>query len=115
MRPRPMSRLFPITRIDFNVAAGVVRAMKERRISHVVIGWNGQNTARAYIFGSILDQLLKDTRETVIVCKVDHPVNTTSRILLAIPPFAEREAGFPFRPFDRSRSSPSRPERMSSS
>jgi Kef-type K+ transport system membrane component KefB/mannitol/fructose-specific phosphotransferase system IIA component (Ntr-type) len=85
----------PMTRIDFNIAAGVVRAMKERRISHVVIGWNGMNSARAYIFGSILDQLLKDTRDTIIVSKVDHPVNTTARVILAIPPFAEREAGFP--------------------
>lgn len=85
----------PITRLDYNIASGIVRAMKERRISHVVIGWNGQNTARTYIFGSILDQLLDDTRETVLVCKVDQPVNTTKRIILAIPPFAEREPGFP--------------------
>lgn len=85
----------PMTRIDFNIAAGVVRAMKERRISHVVIGWNGVNSARAYIFGSILDQLLKDTRVTIIVSKVDRPVNTTARVILAVPPFAEHEAGFP--------------------
>lgn len=84
----------PITRLDFNIAAGIVRAVKERRISTIVIGWNGRNSARAYIFGSILDQLLKDTRETVIVCKVDHPVNTTKRILIAVPPYAQREPGF---------------------
>ncbi len=83
-----------ITRIDFNIAAGIARAVKELRISTIVIGWAGDGTARSYIFGNILDQLLEETREMVIVCKMERPVATSDRLLLAIPPYAEREPGF---------------------
>ena len=84
----------PITRIDHNVAAGIVRAMREHRVSTVVIGWNGEFTASNYIFGSILDQLLEETHQMVIVSKVDAPVSVTNRVILAVPPFADVEPGF---------------------
>ena len=84
----------PITRIDHNVAAGIVRAMREQRISTVVIGWNGEYTASAYIFGSILDQLLEESRQMVIVSKVDTPVNVTKRLIVVVPPYADVEPGF---------------------
>ncbi len=82
------------TRIDMNVANGIRRAIDEYRISTVVIGWSGNNTARRYIFGSVLDQLLEETEEMVLVCRIMKPLNTTRRILLAIPPYADREPGF---------------------
>ena len=85
----------PITRVDLNIAGGIRRAMKENRISTVVIGWHGGSSARQYIFGSVLDQLLEETREMVVVSRVARPINTHDRLLLAAPPYAEREAGFP--------------------
>ncbi|NBC01286.1 MAG: universal stress protein [Bacteroidetes bacterium] len=84
----------PGTRIDLNVANGVRRAIDEYRISTVVIGWSGDNTARRYIFGSVLDQLLEETEEMVLVCRITQPLNTIRRMLLAIPPYADREPGF---------------------
>jgi len=84
----------PGTRIDLNVANGVRRAIDEYRISTVVIGWSGDNTARRYIFGSVLDQLLEETEEMVLVCRIMQPLNTIRRMLLAIPPYADREPGF---------------------
>jgi len=84
----------PGTRIDLNVANGIRRAIEEDRISTVVIGWGGDNTARRYIFGSVLDQLLDETEEMVLVCRIMQPLNTTRRLLLAIPPYADREPGF---------------------
>lgn len=84
----------PVTRIDLNIADGITRAVKEQLISNVIIGWNGQNTARKKIFGSILDQMLDQLDEMVMVCKIEKPVNTFERILLAIPPFSTLEPGF---------------------
>jgi Kef-type K+ transport system membrane component KefB/mannitol/fructose-specific phosphotransferase system IIA component (Ntr-type) len=84
----------PLTRVDMNIANGIMRAIKERRISQVVIGWNGEVTTRQRIFGTVLDRLLEHSRELVMVCKVDHSLNTTERVYLAIPPLADREAGF---------------------
>lgn len=84
----------PVTRIDFNVSKGITRAVNELRISNVVIGWNGETSARQRIFGSILDRLLEKIDEMVMVCKVDKPVNTFERMIVAIPPLAALEMGF---------------------
>lgn len=84
----------PITRVDFNVVGGIVRAIQEERISTVIIGWHGGSAARAFIFGSVLDQLLEETREMVVMSKIERRINTHQRLLLAIPPFADRESGF---------------------
>ena len=84
----------PSTRVDYNVVDGMVRAIKEERISTVVIGWHGRSSAREYIFGSILDQLLERTRQMIIVGRFVNPVSTHKRMVLAIPPYADRESGF---------------------
>lgn len=86
--------IHPVTRIDVNATDGIKRAIRERRISEVVIGWAGNVSTSERIFGTVLDQLLTDTRAQVLVCKLEHPVNTVDRILMAIPPFADREPGF---------------------
>ena len=86
--------VLPMTRVDESVHRGIIRAIRERRISTVVIGWNGQPSAQQRIFGGILDQLLERTEQMVLVCRTEHPLNTTQRVVLAVPPFAEREAGF---------------------
>lgn len=83
-----------ITRVDLNVASGIKRAVQEERISTVVIGWSGDTLAREYIFGSVLDQLLDRTQEMIFVCKISRPLNTMERVVVAIPPYFEREAGF---------------------
>ncbi|MGF1670700.1 MAG: cation:proton antiporter [Balneolaceae bacterium] len=84
----------PITRIDLNVAKGIARAVNENLVTNVIIGWNGQISAKQRIFGTILDQLLMEIDEMVMVCKIDKPVNTFERVVIAIPPFASLEFGF---------------------
>lgn len=84
----------PITRVDLNIVGGIVRAIQEQRISTVIIGWHGGSTARAFIFGSVLDQLLEETREMIVMSKIERRINTHQRLLLAVPPFADRESGF---------------------
>ena len=86
--------VIPMTRIDSNPARGIARAVAERRISHVIIGWGGPPPPRERIFGSVLDQLLSAVDQTIFVTSIARPVNTFARIMLAAPPFAEREAGF---------------------
>jgi Kef-type K+ transport system membrane component KefB/mannitol/fructose-specific phosphotransferase system IIA component (Ntr-type) len=86
--------VLPVTRVDMNISNGILRAVKELRISDIVIGWNGQISTRQKIFGSILDQLLEQSNQMLLVSKIEHPVNTTSRVILAAPPYIDREPGF---------------------
>ncbi len=85
----------PVTMVDYNVASGVSRAVSEKLITNVIIGWNGEVSAKRRIFGSILDQLLTDLDEMIMVSKIEKPVNTFDRVVVAIPPFAALESGFP--------------------
>lgn len=85
----------PLTRVDRNIATGVSRAMAETRTSIVVVGWDGrQSGSRTAVFGTVLDQLLQQTRQMVIVAKMGHPLNTTQRIVVVVPPRADRHPGF---------------------
>jgi Kef-type K+ transport system membrane component KefB/mannitol/fructose-specific phosphotransferase system IIA component (Ntr-type) len=84
----------PLTRVDHNIARGIMRAVRERRISTVVIGWNGESTARAMVFGSVLDQFLEESRAMVFVNRLIHPLAATQRVVLLVPPYIQREQGF---------------------
>ncbi len=87
--------VIPVTRIDMNISNGIMRATRELRISDIVIGWNGEVTAKERIFGSILDQLLDQSTQQVLVSKIeDNPLNVTKRTIVAVPPYLDRENGF---------------------
>jgi Kef-type K+ transport system membrane component KefB/nucleotide-binding universal stress UspA family protein len=83
-----------VNRIDVSPARGILRAATEVRITHLIIGWNGRVTARERVFGSVLDQLLEQSHQLLLVCKLDHPLNTMERIILILPPNADHEPTF---------------------
>jgi len=83
----------PITRVDQNVANGMLRAVTEERINTVVIGWNAERTSDK-LFGSIIDRFVDQSSQTVLVTKLDHPLETTKRIILIIPYGADHKPGF---------------------
>jgi Kef-type K+ transport system membrane component KefB len=83
-----------VTRVDLNIASGILRATKDLLISKLIIGWNAKITGQAKVFGSILDVLLENSGQMIIVSKIVNPLNTFKKIKVAIPPNAEFEAGF---------------------
>lgn len=83
-----------VSRVDLNIAGGIARAIKELMITEVVIGWNGRINAADRLFGTVLDNLLDRSRQMILVTKITHPLNLTRRIVVALPPHAERETGF---------------------
>lgn len=84
----------PLTRIDHNFASGIARAAVETRTSTIIIGWDARRRTREFIFGSVLDQLLTSTQQHVYVAKLDHPLNTTRRLLCLVPRATDRLPGF---------------------
>jgi Kef-type K+ transport system membrane component KefB/mannitol/fructose-specific phosphotransferase system IIA component (Ntr-type) len=84
----------PLTRVDRNIPTGIARGIAETRSSVVIIGWDARRAANARIFGTVLDQLLEQTRQLVLVAKLGHPLNTTKRIVLIVPPGGKHHPGF---------------------
>ena len=86
--------VIPMTRMDHNFASGISRAAAETRSSTIIIGWDGRQSGRRGMFGSVLDQLLDLTRQQVLVAKLGHPLNTTRRIVLLVPRGSDHLPGF---------------------
>lgn len=84
----------PVTRVDGNVASGMVRAVRELRASHVLVGWDGKPSSRWHVLGRTLDDLVAQTAQMVMACHVSGPLNVIGRVVLLLPPFADREPGF---------------------
>ncbi|MFA9479303.1 cation:proton antiporter [Phycisphaerales bacterium AB-hyl4] len=86
--------VIPVTRVDINVANGITRAVTELRISNIVVGWNGYGGGRQRIFGGILDQVLQQTQQAVMICRMQRLLNTTEQIVIVVPPLTDRQPGF---------------------
>lgn len=83
-----------VSKIDINVASGILRAIKELMITEVILGWNAKITTKDRIFGTVLDNLLENTEQMILVCKIMQPLNTISRIVVIVPANAELERGY---------------------
>ncbi|MGM0904038.1 MAG: cation:proton antiporter [Bacillota bacterium] len=83
-----------LTRVDHNVASGIVRAIIEERITMVIASWEAQKTTPQRIFGNVLDQFVEQTNQTILVTKLGHPLNTTKRIILILPKGIDHSYGF---------------------
>lgn len=84
----------PQTMVDVNISSGLSRAIRENRISTVVMDWDGVRRSRSHIFGRVLDVVIHDTNRQVLVNRFMQPVNTTTRIIVLVPPSFEREVGY---------------------
>src|SRR5690606_34645185 len=50
-----------ITKVDLNIASGIIRAIKELMITEVVIGWNEKLRTTDRFFGTTLNNILHHT------------------------------------------------------
>ncbi|MBD0267949.1 MAG: cation:proton antiporter [Cyanobacteria bacterium Co-bin8] len=84
----------PVTRVARNPASGIIDAATERRVSDIVIGWNGARSTQQRIFGTVIDQVLERSTQQVWVCKLNHPINTFQRLVVLLPPLVDHNLGF---------------------
>lgn len=77
-----------------NPASGIVRAILENRITTLVIGWDGARSRRQSVFGSIIDQVIRQTNLLVVVARVREAVETTNRLVVILPPRSDHSDGF---------------------
>lgn len=83
-----------ITRYDMNIAAGIIHTAKEYDATDVIIGLHRKVNIVDSFFGMLAENLLKGLHREVMIAKFLMPINTLRRIVVAVPPKAEYEAGF---------------------
>ncbi len=80
----------PALRLALNVGDGLVRAARELRSDVVVMGWGAPRKGIPSIFGDIRDTILEECPARILACRLAGPINTTKRVLLPLPPMADR-------------------------
>ena len=86
--------LTPIERYDLNVTTGVLNTMAERDITEVIIGLHRRGTFIDSFLGDKIEQLLQTTNRMVVITRCFIPLQTMSRIIVAVPKKAQFETGF---------------------
>jgi len=84
----------PLTVVETNVPAGILRAARENRISIINLFWNGANHSRSRVFGQIVDRVIEGSSQLLLISRLVHPPATSRRILLLCPPLANLQPGF---------------------
>jgi hypothetical protein len=83
-----------VARFDLNVASGIIHTLKECNASEIIIGLHRKVTLTDSFFGMMTENLLKGSYRQIMIIKHLIPPNTLRRIVIAVPPKAEYEAGF---------------------
>lgn len=83
-----------VVRMDINISSGIVRAAKEIMASKIIMGWNGSYSTKQWIFGTILEGVLRDSRQPIYVVSFKTPLASIKEIEVLVPPIAEFEPNF---------------------
>lgn len=82
--------ILPGVRVGINVSDGITHIAKEVLAESVLIGWSHQWMAAGRFWGTVRENLLEECPSRIFLCHLVRPLNTTRRLLLALPPLAER-------------------------
>ncbi len=85
--------IIPLTRFDMNISNGIIYTIKEQNITDVLIGLHKDANQKDFL-GSVTENILNKSCETIFIYKYVQPFNTLKRMVVAITPNAELEPGF---------------------
>jgi Kef-type K+ transport system membrane component KefB len=77
--------LEPVVRVDVNASNGIIRSSKELEITNLVIGWNARLSARNWLFGSVLDNLLELATPQIWVARLVEGFQFDGQVQVVIP------------------------------
>ena len=84
-----------LTRYDLNIASGIIHSVKENEVTSIITGLHPQGKHHRFILRNTCRKPAEGLNCEIIISKFLIPVNTIKRIVIAVPPKAEYEYGFP--------------------
>jgi len=66
----------PLTSVDVSVTSGILRAVRDHRISMVLLQWDGRVGSKTQTFGRIIDTIVEQSVQLVMVSRFCEPVST---------------------------------------
>lgn len=89
----PVSELL---RYDLNIVNGIVSAVKENKISDLILGLHVKKGISDSFLGHLTEGILTKCNTTTLIYKPAQPFGTLKRHIIIVPINAEKEIGFPF-------------------
>jgi Kef-type K+ transport system membrane component KefB len=83
-----------LKKVDLSIVDGIARTAKAYSISDILISWKAQQGSGNIIFGSIADNLLIKTKQSIVISKIIQPFNTFKKVIVVLSSNAELENGF---------------------
>lgn len=90
------NHLQPLFRYDINIGNGVTSAVRENKITDLVLGLHEKTGLSDSFFGNLTEGILNKCNTTTLIYKSTQPISTINRYLVVIPNKAEKEIGFAF-------------------
>ena len=81
-------------RLSTNAATGILNTADEMNATEIVLGLHHKHGLLDSFLGNFAQSILKGTHRQLMIVKCVIPANTMRRIMVAVPPNAEFEAGF---------------------
>jgi len=89
------NHLHELLRYDLSVVNGIVNAVRENRITDLILGLHEKSAISKSFFGFLTEDILTKCNTTTLIYKSTQPLATIKRHLIMVPPKAEKEIGFP--------------------
>ncbi len=83
-----------IAAIDHSIANGISRISKEIVADMIILGWPTSSGFLDKFIGGKMKKIIKSFNKTIFVCHITNPWATHKRLFMAVPPHAEKMAGF---------------------
>ncbi len=90
------NRIVPLMRYDINVVNGISNAVKENKITDIILGLHEKKGIIDTYLGNLTKGLLTNCFTTTMIYRNTQPLSTIRRYLVFVPDNAIREIGFPF-------------------
>jgi len=85
----------PLTSIDINLQSALNKAIKENRISKVVLGWRDNSSEfTSQFINNAIDKFIASSFEMIFIANIKKTLNITKRIFLILPPLINKQNGF---------------------
>ena len=88
--------LHELLRYDLNVVNGITSAVKEHKISDLILGLHIKKGISDSFLGNLTDGILTKCNTTTLIYKPTQPFGTIKRHIIIVPDKAEKEIGFAF-------------------
>lgn len=83
-----------LTCVEPNATNGIKVITDQKDITDIIIGLHIRQHDNDSIYGFVFDSLLKTVSQNIYIYHHKQPINTIKRIIVAVPPRAEKETGF---------------------